>query len=248
MSIKQDALSDIEKLKNKEWEVEIKGIITPPVNKGDPEVEELKEELDVPIVYDENVTYFQVAYYEPDSNLGVPLPEKLEEMADRVDVAGGGNIAHGTLDLFVGLRSKTYELDEEKMEEAEVSFEGDMEKRYGDEGTARIETLRFQSRAEADPDDFSEDEVEQRVKDDLLGQAKEAVYSGSKAQDIKVNSPPPTDDEEELEEMEWVPERIKVGELNYEFDKILLGDEDSDPEEEVEIEEISVGEDTKRNL
>lgn len=243
----------INELKDKDWEVEINAIILPEGSYAEEDAEKidnLAEENGYEIIFDQDIVGFNIAYYEPDSGLGVPTPDRLERMADKVDVAGGGNIAHGTFDIFADFQRKEYDLDQDKMDEAEVDFEGDTEIVYDDEGTARIETLRFQARAEADPDDFSEDEVEQRVKDKLLGQAKEAVYSGKQVQDIKVNSPPPTEDEDELEEMEWVPDRIKVGELIYEFNKILLGDENADPEEgeepEVTIEEV--GEDVKRKL
>jgi len=247
MSIKQDALSRIEELNNKDWDVEINAIMTPPVNLDDPEVNELEEELDIPIIYDEDVTYFKIAFYEPESGLAVPTPEELRELVQHVELAGGGNIVHGDMDLFGEVSRKFYDLNDEKMEEEDVNFEGDREILYGGEGKARIETLRFQTRVEGDPDDFNEDDLREEAKEDLLSQAKQAIYNEEHIQEIKVNEKPPTEDEDELEEMDWHPNRVKIGELIQEFDKIVIPSEE-DPEEEPEIDNIDVGDIKERNL
>lgn len=254
-----------QELLDKEYEVKIKGIVVNPET-VDLLKDENRKELDLAERVDgefdgdfhdtsvqvcSQVDDFQIAYVDKESGLGLPSPERLRNMVARVKVAGGGNIAHAHFDLFAALTSKYYDLDEEKMDEAEVSFEGENTNSWDDEDEAHIETLRFKARAEQDPKEFREDEVVEEVKEDLLGQAKEAVYSGEMVQDIEVNEKPPTDDEAELqrliEEEGWRPDRIKVGELVLEFRKLLLGDDDEESNDEpvpVKIEEV--GEDALR--
>lgn len=246
----------VDELKNKDYEVNINGLVVAPEIEqlidsegSELEVGDTTVSLSVSTVVDDWV----VAYREPESGLGVPLPEQLRNMVGRVDVTAGGNIGHAHLDLFGALKRKFYDLDDELMDEEDVSFEGDRELDYSDEGSERVETLRFRARAEHDSDDFDEDEVVKEVREDLLGQAKEAVYSGEMSQDLKVNEKPPTDDEEELEEMDWRPDRIKIGDVIYEFNKIMLSPLEENKEEEsegggVEVSIEDVGDDVKRHL
>jgi len=211
-------------------------------------VEELQEFIDedekiigYEFTVDESVNGdgFAIAYEDDETHLGVPSPDRVSRMADNVDVTEGAeNIVFGHLDLFANLRRKYVDLDEDAMERADVEYEGEKEFNYEEDNVEHMEVVRFRDRVQADMDsEKSTEDLKVELRSKLAEQAKEAIYSGSQVEPIKVNEPVPEGVDPDAEDVDWQPERIHIGDKVAVFDEMLLGNEDEERVESVEKEE-----------
>lgn len=184
---------------------------------------------------------FAVAYVDEETHLGVPSPERVERMADNIDVTEAmDNIVFGHLDLFANLKRKYVDLDEEAMDRAEVEYEGEKEFDYEEDNTEHLEVVRFKDRVQVDMDsDRSTESLKDELRSKLAEEAKRVMYKGRQVEPIKVNEPVP--EGVDPEEDDWQPERIKVGEKVAVFDEVLLGNEEERKVETVENEEGDEG-------
>lgn len=182
---------------------------------------------------------FALAYRDEETHLGVPTPGRVGRMAENVDVTEATeNIVFGHLDLFANLKRKYVDLDEDAMDRADVEYEGEKEFNYDEDGVDHMEVVRFKERVQDPVDtDRGVDELKSELRSELAESAKEAIYRGRQVEPIRVNEPVPDDVDPEDEEVDWEPERIRVGEKVAVFDEVVLGNEDERRVETVEKEE-----------